>query len=70
MTTFPIKEFPRISTPHPLFVSLIGMTTRERDRPFLEEIEFLFHNPKWLIRYFTFYCRLDDILVDEGYTWL
>ena len=46
--THPLEELSRISHLHPIHVSYIRMSSRDRNAMFSIELEFLLDNPKWL----------------------
>ena len=55
-------EFSRISLCHTIEVSLIGMTSRNRDIMLSVECEFLRDDSKWFLRDLTLYSPVQDII--------
>ena len=60
-------EFSRIPLCHTIEVSLIGMTSRNRDIMFSIECEFLRDDSKWFLRDLTLYSPVQDIIRNLRY---
>lgn len=68
LVTLSLIQFPWVTECHTIQVSLIWVTTRDRQAMFPIELQFLSYDPKRTTRHFTLYCPIQDIIRNRVYS--